>query len=248
MLGFIAMTLLVPWPMKFIFDYVLLGDETNIDFYFFNDAYTMLVILSISVVFIALMRGLFSYSQACFTAKLGNKIVFNLRCVLFSHYQNLPLSFHQRSQTGEMLTKLITDTAALRDIFSDSLLTICTQLLLIIGMFVIMFIINWKLSVIILLTFPIIIAVLYVMYARLRKTVREQRRQEGKIAARTSEVLGAISLIQAYAREEYESDRFNKESEVTMEQSIHAARLEAFTTRAAEIVTAFGTALGMGTE
>jgi len=244
MLGYIVMTLLIPWPVKFIFDYVLLGDVTEINFYYFpSDQYTAILILSASVIFIALIRGLFSYYQSWVTAKLGNKIVFNLRCALFSHLQSLPLSFHQRSQTGEVLTKLTTDTAALKDIFSESLLTILTQALLIIAMFAIMFIINWKLSLIILLTFPVIITVLYVMYARLRKTVREQRRQEGKVAARVNEVLNAIPLIQAYARESYESNRFNRENEITMEQSIHAARLEALTARTAEVVTAIGTAL-----
>ncbi|MCF6323975.1 MAG: ABC transporter ATP-binding protein/permease [Gammaproteobacteria bacterium] len=242
-IGYVLMTLLVPWPMKFIFDYVLLGNIKDVDFYFSDNQYIVLIVLSLSVIFIALMRGLFSYYQSCFAAKLGSKIVFNLRCVLFSHFQSLPLSFHQNSQTGEILTKLTTDTAALKDIFSDSLIMIFTQVLLITGMFIVMFIVNWKLSIIILLTFPIIITVLYVMYSRLRKTVREQRRQEGKVAARTNEVLSAIPLVQAYAREDYESERFNKVNKLTMEQGINAARLEALTTRTAEIVTAFGTAL-----
>lgn len=249
MLGYIAMTLLMPWPIKFIFDNVLFADipVVNADifgFYFVIDnAYILVSILSAGVIIIALVRGLFSYYQSLITAKLGNKIVFNLRCELFSHLQGLPLSFHQGTQTGEILTKLTTDTNALRDIFSESLITICTQFLLIIGMFIVMFMINWQLSLIILLTFPVLIVVLYVMYEKLRKTVRMQRRQEGKIAARVNEVLVSIPLIQAYARENYESDRFNKESERTMEHSIHASRLEALTTRSAEIVTAFGTAL-----
>jgi len=249
MFGFIAMTLLVPWPIKFIFDYVLLADNPGIDvgffgFYFFTDnVYVAISILSVGVVIIALMRGFFSYCQSFVTAKLGNNIVFNLRCALFSHLQSLPLSFHQRSQTGDVLAKLTADTNALKDIFSESIMTIFTQLLLITGMFIIMFMMSWKLSVIIFLTFPIIIVVLYVMYKKLRITVRLQRRQEGKIAARVNEVLIAIPLVQTYARGNYESDRFNKENELTMEQSIYADRLEVLTTRSAEIVTAFGTAL-----
>jgi len=249
MLGYIAMTLLMPWPIKFIFDDVLLTDTPVVDanvlgFYFFIDnAYVLVSLLSAGIIIIALVRGLFSYYQSFITAKLGNKIVFNLRCELFSHLQGLPISFHQRSKTGEMLTKITADTNALKDIFSESLITICTQFLLIIGMFIIMFMINWQLSLIILLTFPVLIIVLYIMHEKLRKTVRMQRRQEGKVAARVSEVLVAIPLIQAYARENYENDRFNKESERTMEHSIHTSRLEALTTRSTEIVTAFGTAL-----
>ncbi len=249
MFGFIAMTLLIPWPIKFIFDYVLLVDDPGIGvgffgFYLFTDnVYAAISVLSVAVVVIALMRGFFSYYQSFITAKLGNNIVFNLRCELFSHLQSLPLSFHQRSQAGDTLAKLTADTNALKDVFSESIMTIFTQLLLIIGMFIVMFMMNWKLSVIVFITFPVVIVVLYVMYKKLRITVRSQRRQEGKIAARVNEVLIAIPLVQTYARENYESDRFNKENELTMEQSIYADRLEVLTARSADIVTAFGTAL-----
>jgi len=249
MFGFIAMTLLIPWPIKFIFDYVLLADDPGISigffgFYLFTDnVYVAISVLSVAVVVIALMRGFFSYYQSFITARLGNNIVFKLRCELFSHLQSLPLSFHQRSQAGDTLAKLTADTNALKDVFSESIMTIFTQLLLIIGIFIVMFMMNWKLSVIVFITFPVVIVVLYVMYKKLRITVRSQRRQEGKISARVNEVLIAIPLVQTYARENYESDRFNKENELTMEQSIYADRLEVLTTRSADIVTAFGTAL-----
>ena len=246
MVGYTLTTLLVPWPLKLIFDYVLLEKPLPPQLEWLgtlhqHGTYTVLIAISSSILLIAVLRGDFSYYQTFLTSKIGYKMVYSLRSNLFSHLQGLSISFHNRARSGEILNKLTGDTNALKDVFAESVLVIATHLLTVLGMFVIMFILNWKLSLIVLATFPVLFFALYNLYTRIRITVRTQRKQEGRIASRVSETLRSVPMIQAYGREDYERSRFNDANSETMEQGIHSARLEAAASRLAEIIAAIGT-------
>src|SRR3989475_6811251 len=80
------------------------------------------------------------------------------------------------------------------------------------------------------------------LYRKTKASVKTQRRQEGKVASRMSEVLSAIPLVQAFAREKYEEEQFDTVTAETVRESIRIARLEAAATRSSEIITAVGTA------
>lgn len=246
MLGFTLATLLVPWPLKLIFDYVLLAKPMPEHLEWLQQlqqsgTLATLVVLSSSILFIAILRGIFSYYQSFLTAKIGCQMVCTLRSELFSHLQSLSMSFHNRARSGEILNKLTSDTNALKDVFAESLLTIATHALTVLSMFVIMFILDWQLSLIVLATFPLLFIALHGLYKKIRITVRSQRKQEGRIASRVSETLRSVPMIQAYGREQYESERFDQANNLTMQQSIRSARLEAGASRMAEIIAAIGT-------
>src|SRR5207249_11446347 len=83
---------------------------------------------------------------------------------------------------------------------------------------------------------------LFHLCRKAKASVKTQRRQEGKVASRMSEVLSAIPLVQAFAREKYEEERFDAVTADTVRESIRVARLEAAATRSSEIITAVGTA------
>ncbi len=248
MLGFTLATLLIPWPLKLIFDYVLLARPLPqalswLQLLQQTGTLSTLLVLSSSILFIAILRGIFSYYQSYLTAKIGCQMVCTLRSELFSHLQSLSMSFHNRARSGEILSKLTSDTNALKDVFAESLLTIATHVLTVASMFVIMFILNWQLSLIVLVTFPLLFLTLHSLYKKIRITVRSQRKQEGRLASRVSETLRSVSMIQAYGREQYESERFDQTNHLTMQQSIRSARLEAGASRIAEIIAAIGTTL-----
>ena len=140
------------------------------------------------------------------------------------------------------MTKISGDTNTLRDIFADSLLKFSSHLLTVIGMVAIMFTLNWKISLIALATLPFLCYSLFHLYHRTKASIKKQKKQEGKVASRMSEVLSAIPLVQAFAREKYEEERFDHVTTQTLQESIRIARLEAATSRSSEIITTLGTA------
>ena len=114
-----------------------------------------LIVISLAIVVIAVLRGLFSYFQLSITSRTGYQMVYSLRRELFVHLQRLSLSFHNRARCGELLTKVTGDTNTLKDAFPDLALAFAADLLTVIGMFGIMVALNWKLGLIVVAPFPI---------------------------------------------------------------------------------------------
>jgi ABC-type multidrug transport system fused ATPase/permease subunit len=108
-------------------------------------------------------------------------------------------------------------------------------------MLTIMLLLNWELSLIALATFPVLAALSFYRYRTIKDSARRQRRAEGKIATRLTEILNSVPVVQAFGREEYEGERFTAQSVLTLEESIRTARLEAAAARAVDIVSAVGT-------
>src|SRR5262245_29117311 len=152
-LGFTLMELLAPWPLKLIFDYVLLGKPLPASLNWLGGIISQgktfaVVAISLSIVLIAGGKSLFDYFQLYHTSRVGYQMVHILRRELFWHLQGLSLYFHNRSRSGELLNRVTTETEVLRDTFAESVMTAASQILTVLGMFVIMFLLSWKLSLV----------------------------------------------------------------------------------------------------
>ena len=248
-LGSTLTTLIIPWPLKLIFDNVL-SDKVLPELlkpfkYLLTDGGSTqaLLILCGSMVGIALVRGFFAYYQLFLTSRIGYLLVYTLRSELFNHLQRLSLSFHHKTRTGELINKLTSDTNTLKDVFADSLLTFATHVLTVTGMLIIMFNLNMELGLIVMISFPVLFFAIYLIYSRVKYSARKQRHNEGQLASRVAEILSAVPLIQAYGMEGYERERFEVDSNRSMKEGIRISRLEAAATRLVEIISAFGTAI-----
>jgi ATP-binding cassette subfamily B protein len=244
--GFTLTGLLGPWPLKIIFDHVLLDKPLTDSLSFLSGVLesgkvVLVVVLALAIVVIAVLQASFSYAQLYITSRIGHQMVYRLRTELFAHLQRLSLSFHNRTRCGELLTKVAGDTNILKDVFADSILTLATHLLTLTGMFAVMFVLNWRLSLIPSITVPVLFVALYVLYRRIKVSARKHRRREGQLTSRLSENLSAVPLVQAFGREQHEAERFETESAATLEEGIRIAKMEAVATRIVEIVSAIGT-------
>src|SRR5881396_1994284 len=246
-LGVTAAELLKPWPLKLILDHVILDKPLPRSLQFLHgiaagDRVGLLVYASGAIVLIAVCGGLFSYFQIFITSSIGYKMVYALRRELFTHLQQLSLSFHNRSRSGDLMTKIAGDTNTLKDVFADSIMKFASYSLTVIGMLAVMMVIDWKVGAIALATLPFLCFSLFHLFRKTKASVKAQKKQEGKVNSRMTEVLSAIPLVQAFARERYEEKKFDEVTAETVLESIRVARLEAAATRSSQIITAFGTA------
>src|SRR5437764_6098923 len=245
--GVAATELLKPWPLKIIIDHGILLKPMPHLLPFVRDLVPsgqvpLLLGASCAIVLIAVCGGLFSYAQIFITSSIRYPTVYALRRELFAHLQRLSLSFHNQARTGDLLTRIGADTNTLKNVFAESILKFSAQLLTVIGMFAIMFAMNWRIGLIALATLPFLGYSLLHPYRKTKASAKKQKRQEGQVASRMSEVLSAIPLVQAFAREKHEEERFDAVTGETVRESIRVARLEAAATRSSEIITAVGTA------
>src|SRR5438132_26651 len=246
-LGVSAAGLLKPWPLKIILDHVLGGAPLPPALGFLQGMLaqrrvTLLVAAAASMVVIALSQALFSSLQTFISSAVGYRVVYALRREVFTHLQQLSLSFHNRARSGDLLSRIVADTNDLRNIFSDDILDFCSHMLMVIGMFVILFVIDWRVGLIAASTLPFLAYSLFHLFAKTRASSKAQKKHEGQVASRMSEVLTAIPLVQAYAREKHEAAQFDAVTAKTLREGIRIARLKAAAKRSSEIITEVGMA------
>lgn len=245
-LGVVVTQVAAPWPIKLIIDNILLDKPLPPSIPLLTGLVetsksAAIVIVSVAIFALVLLRGLFSYSQIYVTSRIGYQIVHRLRLELFAHLQRLPLLFHKNTRTGELVGKINGDTAVLKDVCSDSVLTFSTQVLTLLSMLTVMCLMSWPLGMIVLATLPALTAALLYQYRNVRKSSLLQRTRQGQISSRLNELLAAAPLVQAFGRTDYETRRFETDNAGALDDSIQAARMEATATRLVELISALGT-------
>lgn len=246
MIAMVLTQIVRPWPLKIIFDYVLLERPVPPAFQFAaslleSDKTKAVVLVSCSLIVIACLKGMFAYVETYQTARIGNQLAFILRTKLFAHMQSLSLAFHSQSRTGELLTKIGSDTGTVKAFFSDSALALASHAITIVCTFAVMFIMNWKLAMVVLATFPLLVATIAFLHRQASRAQRAQRKKLDAITSRISEALSSVHLIQAFARESHEQGKFDSENDEYLEHSLRNARIESAAARAVELTSAIGT-------
>ncbi len=152
---------------------------------------------------------------------LGQRFVYELRTQLYGHMQRLSLSFFERHQTGDVMSKVSNDVNAVEDMVvhgTDSVITDSVHILLVIG---VLFWVKPALALIALMPIPIMITAI-VLFARIiRPIYRKIRDQLGEINAQLQERIAGIQVIKAFAREDYEFELFDKASVDYYKASVH---------------------------
>lgn len=248
LLGTMATELLAPWPLKVIFDHILLDRPlppllAPLGPLLGQGQWFALCAMAAAIALIALLAGAFAYLQIFTTAKVGHFITYRLRSELFAHLQRLSLNFHHHARHGELITKVASDTNLLRDVFAEWSLTFAAHFLTLVAMLAVMFAINWPLALVVSTTLPPLLVVIYVLNKRVKASVRAQRRYEGAMASKLNDVLSAIALVRAFGRQSHEERRFREEIEGNFQSGVRTARSTGAITRAIVLVSAIGTAI-----
>ena len=238
--------LLKPWALKLIVDNILLDKPLPAFLSFAAEIFssqktTSIVLVASLVVVVSAVKGFSGFAQSFITSRIGYRLAHTLRRELFTHLQRLSLSFHKRSEMGELLSKITGDTNNLRDTFSEFALQSATDFLTLCGMVTIMFLLDVELSLIVVATFPFLAAISVYRFRKIRDSARRQRKAEGQIATRASEVLSSMLVVQAFGRERYEEEKFGEKSAATLDESIKTARLESASARSVDFISATGT-------
>lgn len=247
-LGYTGMRLAEPWPLKFVFDNVLVNRPLVTPFPWLNgwlgtDRTRVLMLAVGAVLVFALLRGVFYYFQSVLTTGVGQEVVVKIRQRLFAHVQRLSLRFHNQSSTGDLLMRFTGDINNLRQLLAASLLSLISESIILIGFVTVMFIMNWRLALLAVVTMPTILFLLVFYSSKIRTAARKQRRREGELAARLHETLSSMHIVQMFTREDEEEDRLRSLNKRSLKAGMRATRLEGQLNQGVEISVAIGMAL-----
>ena len=188
--------------------------QLTVNEYILKEMPRMLVIITMIqigfIFFETAIRFLFSY----ITAILGQSVVKDMRVDTYSKILSLNLSQFDKTPIGTLTTRTINDIESVNDIFSDGLVPIIADLLSIICVLTYMFYADWQLTLISLIPFPIIIIATYYFKESINKSFHQVRNAVAALNAFVQEHLTGMSVVQAFAAEKNEFEKFkviNKE-------------------------------------
>jgi ABC-type multidrug transport system fused ATPase/permease subunit len=194
------------------------------------------------VVGITLLAAVASYLNDISLARAGERIVHDLRVATHIHLQRLSLRFHSRRQTGDLVTRVTGDVNAVGGLFSESLGTVASAVLLLTGMIVVSVLIDPVLALVAFAVTPVLAFATFYARRRLKRASRQARTREGEIASLTAESFAAIREVKAFGSEPYEHRRLSRKSEERLRAGYDVARIESRFTRAIDLISAFGVA------
>ncbi len=236
--------LLRPWPLKFVFDYLLhdisfLPAAVPVPA---GDMRTwMLVAICALVLVIWILSSVAAYFGSYLSDRLAEEIVFELRVALFGHLQRLSLTFHDDKRIGDMLVRITRDTDSLRELFGKTWLQWTIAGLTLFGTLGVMLVLDWQLALVGLLTVAALSPIQWRLRWRIKEASKEKREREVEVSSVTQETIGSLRVVKAFGREDVQQAQFDRESAGSLEAGVRAARLEAQYVRTVDIISAVAT-------
>ena len=164
------------------------------------------------IVAVAVASGIFTYISRTNTAKAGENFAKNLRDTLFIHVQKLPMKWHDRNQTGDIIQRCTSDVEVIRGFVVTQLLEVFRTVFLVITSFAMMFSMNVKLSCVVLLFVPVVIVYSTVFYKLIAKRFTIADEAEGELSTVVQENATGVRVVRAFGREQFEMERFDEKN------------------------------------
>jgi len=244
-----AADLLEPWPLKIIFDNVIGSKRMSnglarfVDATVGQDKLAILEFAVLAVVSIAIIGAISSYVEKYLTTNVGQHVMHDLRHTLYHHIQRLSLSYYEKQKTGDLLVRVTSDIDAVQDFVSSALLGIVVNVLTLMGMLAVMLYLNWKFTFVALSIAPVLFVVVYSFTRRIKQAAREVKKKESEIASVVQESLTSVRVVKAFAREDYEEQRLDKESLESVDMALRARSIKAKLSPLVDILVAIGTCI-----
>ncbi|MEN9903573.1 MAG: hypothetical protein RLZZ555_138 [Pseudomonadota bacterium] len=218
----VAIETLKPWPMKLLVDNVLegkgmTGEVDALLERISGDAPTAQVgLLALATVLLAVASNLLGAVQRYVQTLVGGRIHYRLAEDVFAQLQQLSLSFHARSQAGDLMRRVMSDSGCVKDLILSVCLPAITALLSLVAMFGVMWALSPMLALLALVAAVPLVWLMHWLSGRMSDTVYVQQQMEGQLNAVAEQSLGALPLVQAFGRERRERERFRKVSRQTL--------------------------------
>lgn len=184
-----------------------------------------LIVTAILIVALALVRGVGNFAQRYGTQWLGRRIAYDIRMDLFAHLQRLPFSFYDRTRVGQLMSRGIGDIDEIRFFAGIVIGDVINLLVLLTGIYAIMFSTSVRLTLIFLIPLPVLFVVAYMFGIRLEPYFGKIRAARAEMYARIQENLSQIVVVKAFTREPYARDQFQDDNTKVLSAWIRVARL-----------------------
>ncbi len=187
-----------------------------------------LVWIGVAIVAVSVLRGAFAYGQTYVGEWLASTVAYDVRNDIYNHLQRLSFAYHDKAQTGQIMSRATQDVEAVRMFISIGILRILYLLILITAAMVLITLVSWELALIA-GVFVVIVAARSIYVAlKLRPIWMQVQNMQGRLGTVLQENLSGMRVVKAFAREEEESRKFAREANDLFDVSYSANRIQAY--------------------
>ena len=222
-----AANLYLPWVIKDMIDKVLAARDMD-----------MLNLICVGIVVIFFIRGIFYYGQGYLVSYIGQRVIVDVRDVLFRKIQRLPIAFFDQRQTGEIMSYISNDVAALQSALVERMVEMLTESAIFVGSLVMMVLLDWKLSILTLITVPLVGLAMDIFGKKVRSAGSVIQERMSDITALMQESISSERVVKSFVREEFEIDRFHEQNELNFRAVMKDAQLSSLLTPTVEFLAA----------
>jgi len=165
--------------------------------------------IALSIIFI---KGFFGYISAYALSVTSENAINNLRKYFFNHLISLPLNYFKKNKTGNFISMIIDDMAKIRGALYEGVVHIFTHVIFVILIITRLALLNYKLTLISLTVIPALYLLLRILGNKMRSTSRKLQQNVANMSSNLHETLTAVDVVKAFAKEDYETEKFSQTS------------------------------------
>lgn len=205
--------------------------------------YTGMANMMLIVFGLLVIQSVFQYIHTYLSGRIGQFIIRDIRVKLYSHLVNLRLSFFDKTPIGRLVTRTISDVETLADVFSEGLAAMAGDLLQIVFILLFMFIVDWRMALISLCTFPLMILATYVFKEKIKVAFNDVRNAVANLNTFVQEHITGMNIVQIFGSEKREFEKFKEINKDHLHSNLRSVLYYSVYFPVAEIIAAMGIGL-----
>lgn len=210
----VALGLILPLVIRNLVDVVLIDKDLQ-----------QLNLLAGGLFVVFIVQAIFSFIHRLSLAYVGERAIADIRIRAFTHLHTLSLKFYADRRTGELVSRLTNDVTLLQEAITNNLVALLRQSLTLVGAAALLFVLNWRLTLVILTGIPVITLLMVALGRKIRGASVLVQDRLAEAASILEETIGGIRIVKSFARESHEIERFAGKVNETFEAAMRRARV-----------------------
>ncbi|MDH5440136.1 MAG: ABC transporter ATP-binding protein/permease [Candidatus Bathyarchaeota archaeon] len=217
--------------------------QIAIDEYIFQGNFEGLSSLSLAFITLLLVNWISSYLQTYHLGWMGQNMLYEMRKRLFAHLQKLSFSFYDRSETGDIVSRVTNDTDSIGEMFVREFVDVISQSLILVGVLIMMFWMSIPLALASIIVVPLLVVSALVFQSKFRAAYRATREKISGVTSRLQEGISGIREIQSFTREEDTKEDFRQANIENLQANLQATKVWGTFSPTVQMISAIGMAV-----
>ncbi len=180
---------------------------------------------AVGIVIVAIAGAVFSFLQGVLSARVAQGVAYDLRNQLYAKIQSLSFSYHDRAQTGQLLTRATSDVDVVQMFIGTGFIQFLSAILMMGGSIVLLIVTDWQLALIMLVLMPLTFAIFGFFAGRARPLFTQIQQRLSELNIVLQENLAGVRVVKAFAREPYEAQRYTQANQNLFDLNIVVGRM-----------------------